>query len=501
MVPALCIFMFAFKSLSSDMSETSSRTAEPQTLVLLGIPFHDVTTGEALDHIGRLIELRRPSFVVTANLDFAAKASKDVELQRIFVEADMVLCDGAPILWTSRLTNHPLRERVAGSDIMPLLAARAALKGWRIFLFGGAPDSLEKAAANLKLKHPDITIAGTYSPPFAPLHEYDDKEIATRIREASPDILLVALGCPKQEKWIYKHYREIGVPCSIGVGACIDFLAGKVYRAPELIARIGFEWLFRMLQEPRRLTGRYIQDAIFLISQLLREKSADFRRPKKTIFTNPHKIQRESSVEIIVWDGPLIAGTLSRLEKPNLARPFIIDLSKVTRIDSAGLGHLLQTMRHAWAKETPGYFSTPSDCVHAILQITRLDRVIPLATEIAHAQKLLSDESFRESIRPEVVESGLSMLVMIPPLLMKDNVSTFFSTISEEWAKRPSLRELKLDFAGTRFVDSSGLGFLVKCHRMVGERDSGTMELLRIPPAVRNVIRIARLETSLGISD
>jgi len=219
--------------------KTSALASDPRTIVLFGIPFHDLTMSETLDWIDQLIAQRRPAYLVTANLDFAAQASEDVELQRILVEAELVLCDGTPLVWASRLTGKPLRERVAGSDLVPRLAAHAEKMGYRIFLLGGEISSLEGAAKNLKLQFPGLPEVRYYSPPFAPLHEFDNQLILREIQQAKPDILLVAFGCPKQEKWIYLHYRKLGVPCCIGVGATIDFLAGKVSRAPAWVARTG----------------------------------------------------------------------------------------------------------------------------------------------------------------------------------------------------------------------------------------------------------------------
>jgi exopolysaccharide biosynthesis WecB/TagA/CpsF family protein len=229
-------------------------------IAILGVPFDNVTTSEAVAAIERMVESRQPHYVVTANVDFLVQGQRDAGLRRIFTEADMVLCDGTPLLWASRFLGNRLPERVAGADLVPVLLRVAAEKGYRVFFLGAKPEVAELAVAKLREEHPSLVIAGHYSPPFKPLDEIDNDEIKRRIREARPDLLFVAFGCPKAEKWIAAHYRDLGVPVVAGIGATIDFLAGRVHRAPHWMQRAGMEWIFRLGQEPRRLWRRYVTD-------------------------------------------------------------------------------------------------------------------------------------------------------------------------------------------------------------------------------------------------
>lgn len=473
---------------------------DPRTIVLLGIPFHDVTMEETLDWIGRMIRRGSPSFLVTANLDFATQAAKDVELQRILVEAELVICDGTPLVWASRLTGQPLRERVAGSDLVPRLAERASSEGWKLFLLGGEPASLEAASKNLAAQFPDLKIVGSYSPPFAKFHEMDHADLVSRIREARPDVLLVAFGCPKQEKWIYAHYRDLGVPCSIGVGATIDFLAGKVNRAPDWVGKLGLEWIYRAAQEPGRLIGRYAKDLKFLIFQMLRERKAILQPPTsdESARSSRAKLDQED-IEMVLWKGPILAGTLDGLTLPTYTQPFIIDLSHVTMIDSGGLGYLLRTLRRGWARGTVGCFSSASDDVKNILKVTRLDRVIPMAADVSDARELLSQQHASDALRPIVDSSDGSMLFSMPQELVAANASSSAAALTTEWANHPAIHTLRLDLSGTRFIDSSGLGLLIRCHRMVSERGASRLEILHPSDNVKNVIGIARLGDLLGV--
>jgi N-acetylglucosaminyldiphosphoundecaprenol N-acetyl-beta-D-mannosaminyltransferase len=143
--------------------------------------------------------------VVTANVDFLVQARRDDELRRIFVDAALVLCDGAPLIWASRLLGNPLPERVRRGDLTPKLIEVAARKGWRLFFLGGAEKVTAQAVAAMRSRFPDVRICGHYSPPFVPLHEMNHDDIIRRVREAQPDILFVSFGCPKAEKWIAEH--------------------------------------------------------------------------------------------------------------------------------------------------------------------------------------------------------------------------------------------------------------------------------------------------------
>ena len=257
--------------------ETSQARAP---IAILGVAFDHVTMTETIARIERMIASRRAGYVVTANVDFVVQAQTDLELHRILLDADVVICDGTPLVWASRLLGNPLPERVAGADLVPRLVHMAADKGYRLFILGATPESASKAVENLRREFPALII-DHYSPRFRPLLEMEHPEIERRIREVRPDVLLVSLGCPKQEKWIAMHYRSLGVPVSIGVGATVDFLAGAVRRAPRWMQHSGTEWIFRLLQEPRRLFARYAKDLWIFHWKLFGQwrRLEGFRRP------------------------------------------------------------------------------------------------------------------------------------------------------------------------------------------------------------------------------
>lgn len=229
-----------------------------------GLPLVPWTMEQTLDAIEELIQNRKPSFFITANLNYAMLTDQNPQLQEVNRQAAFILADGMPLVWASKLRDRPLPERVTGSDLIYRLAERAAQKGYRLFLLGAGPTIAAQAAQRLQEKYPRLQIAGTECPPFRPLSEQEHEELLTRIRSTKPDILMVAFGQPKGEFWIVNNLDRLGIPVSVQVGASLDFVAGVVKRSPKIFQKIGLEWLYRLLQEPKRLTGRYVQNLRFL---------------------------------------------------------------------------------------------------------------------------------------------------------------------------------------------------------------------------------------------
>jgi N-acetylglucosaminyldiphosphoundecaprenol N-acetyl-beta-D-mannosaminyltransferase len=241
-----------------------------ETVALMGVPVSNVTMDEAIDFIDASI--RRGGFhqVATANVDFLRNAIEDPQLQQILFGCDLVVPDGMPLLWLSKLLNCPLRERVCGVDLVPRLAELAVRRGYRIFLLGAKESVSKKAAEKLQEKYPGLEICG-YSPPVSPLEDMNHEQILRRIEAARPDILLVAFGNPKQEKWIAMHRDRLTVPVCLGIGGTLDFIAGAVPRAPKWMHGVGLEWLYRCSREPVRLTRRYVYDAAALALHVPRQ--------------------------------------------------------------------------------------------------------------------------------------------------------------------------------------------------------------------------------------
>ena len=233
-------------------------------LVLFGVPFHNVTFEEAIQWTVDRVRSGKPGYIATANLDFLVQAQTDVGLRNVLREADLVIADGFPPVKFAPFFGPPLKGRVTGSDITPMLAARAEKEGISIYGLGAAEGVAAKAMDVLKKRHPDLKVAGAWSPPYAPLDKMDHAEILRRLAEAEPGILFTAFGAPKQDKFNRMHVKTWNVPVAIGIGGTLDFIAGVQHRAPVWTQKIHCEWLWRWGTDPKRLTKRYVSNIAFL---------------------------------------------------------------------------------------------------------------------------------------------------------------------------------------------------------------------------------------------
>jgi N-acetylglucosaminyldiphosphoundecaprenol N-acetyl-beta-D-mannosaminyltransferase len=238
--------------------ETPKQTAHPRRRIM-GVDFDALTEAQTIEHILGALDAGRGGWALTANLDILRRLRVDPSFRELVREVDLCVADGMPIVWASRIAGKGTPERVAGSTLTRTLSLRAAERGRSVFLLGGAPGAAEAAAARLLEERPDLRIAGIHCPPMGfERNEAEMEAIRKGVRDAAPDIVYVALGCPKQERLI-REIRDVAPGAWwIGVGISLSFLAGDVRRAPRWMQRIGFEWLHRLAQEPRRLFRRYI---------------------------------------------------------------------------------------------------------------------------------------------------------------------------------------------------------------------------------------------------
>lgn len=233
---------------------------------LFGIAIDALTLDQAVVAAWRIIADGRPGgcpYVVTPNVAHVVMLQKDRRFRQAYRGASLVLADGQPLIGVARLVGRPLPERIAGSDFVPAVLGAMAPDGLSLFLLGAGPGVAERAAQNIVRRYPGVRIAGCYSPPFGFEQDPDEnRRIVARINAARPQLLVIGLGAPKQELWISRHAAELRVGLAVCAGATIDFLAGHKARAPRWIQNLSLEWLYRMACEPRRLSGRYIGDAL-----------------------------------------------------------------------------------------------------------------------------------------------------------------------------------------------------------------------------------------------
>jgi N-acetylglucosaminyldiphosphoundecaprenol N-acetyl-beta-D-mannosaminyltransferase len=223
------------------------------------------------------VEQRSGALQVSVNAAKLVAMRKDAALRDFVERSDIVSADGQSVVWASRLLGDPLPERVAGIDLMHRLLALAETRGYRVFVLGARRDVLERAFVELRRRHPSLVVTGRDG--YFRDSEVDD--VRAEIRAAEPDVLLVAMSSPQKERWLDDHARELGIPFAMGVGGAIDVVAGVVSRAPRWMQSAGLEWLYRLLQEPRRMWRRYLTTNVAFSLLLLRELAARRLQPRR----------------------------------------------------------------------------------------------------------------------------------------------------------------------------------------------------------------------------
>jgi N-acetylglucosaminyldiphosphoundecaprenol N-acetyl-beta-D-mannosaminyltransferase len=317
------------------------------SVAVLGVPFDNVTMPETVNLIEKQIEEGGFHQVATANLDFLIHAIQDKSLQEILCSCDLVVPDGMPIVWASRLMGTALKERIAGVDLIPHLAELCCRRGYGMYLLGASEESSIRAAEMLKTRFPELRIVGRYSPPVGPIERMDHEGILARLESAKPDILLVAMGHPKQEQWLAVNRHRLKVPLCMGVGGSLDLMAGTFSRAPIWMQSSGLEWFYRACQEPGRLGSRYCKDAYGLFRHLPGQLVSTAIQPRKPVHSAV-QVWKLHNTSIISITGSLV-GTLPRELDEHLLCAcdehlnVIVDLSKAAYLGPDSLASLLHT--------------------------------------------------------------------------------------------------------------------------------------------------------------
>ena len=318
-------------------------------IAVLGLPLDSLSAKSAVEVIEGLILSGGTHQIATANLDFWLNSLADTHLHRIIAGCSLVLPDGMPLVWVSKLLGCPLADRVTGVDLVPRLAELAAQKGYGVFLLGGKGDVAERARVVLLEKYPTLRIVGTYAPTEEQMEQLDHSEIVGRVKAAKPDILLVALGNPKQEKWIWLHRKRLGVPVAMGVGGSFEILVGDVVRAPRWIQACGLEWAMRFVQEPSRLGPRYLRDFLGLGRRLPMTLLAGWLQRPYLGKSHVTKVTTPQTMHVYLH-GKLcsqIAPELKQAAAASVAGSLVmvVHLQGVRQVTAAGLGALMAARR------------------------------------------------------------------------------------------------------------------------------------------------------------
>ncbi len=478
-------------------------------LIILNVPIDDLTMDEALERLDAFIVNGRKTGkvhqVATVNADFAVKALRDPELRYLLQEADMATADGMPLVWGARLLGVPLAGRVTGADMVPALAARAAQKGYSIYLLGAAPGVAARAGQILQEKYPGLEIAGVCSPPYSSIFEMD-RAILADIKAAKPDILLVAFGNPKQEKWIGLYGRELGVPVMIGVGGTLDFIAGETKRAPEWMQQTGLEWVFRLAQEPRRLWRRYVVDLAafgsFFVRQWWIMRQGKVPAP---LLPAMDAVMVENTAVLAVPGRLTIENHRAFVEKGQAAlteTPYlIINLAETTFLDSSALGALVGLAKQARDEGGKLWLAAVPAAIQRTLALMRLDRFFEnvadveagLAARLARAQKARAPAV----TRPATQVRGRWQMTKMPRRLDAATVAEATEMCTKLLAENPFLI---LDCSEMVFLTSAGLAMLAQLQRRAAGQ-GGTLRLADCSPDVLRVIQMTRFDRVLALFD
>jgi N-acetylglucosaminyldiphosphoundecaprenol N-acetyl-beta-D-mannosaminyltransferase len=473
-------------------------------LVILGIPIDDLNMEEALERIEEFVTLGRTTGkthqIATVNADFVVNALKDPELRYLLQEADMATADGMPLVWGARALGVPLEGRVTGADLVPALAERAARRGFSLFLLGAEPGVAACAADVLKQRHPNLIIAGVASPPYSSVLEMD-RAVIDQIRRVQPDILLVAFGNPKQEKWIGMYGREVGVPVMIGVGGTLDFIAGKTRRAPHWLQRLGLEWLYRLLQNPRRLWRRYVADLLGFGAFFLRQWwiMRQGKRPTALLpmagliiadYGKPGEVTAVLNVQ-----GRMDITQYERLsEKAQQALAvtphILINLSRAVFLDSSVIGLFVGLAKEAREAGGDVCLAGVPEPIQRTLSLLHLDRFFQIVPTVDEA---LNGRQQREHFdNPSFRTDGTWTIIKMPHRLDATNSAQVFEMGLANLNGRVRPR-IVLDFSDTVFLASAGLATMMKFNRLVSAR-GGELRVACCSSDVLRVIQLVRFD-------
>lgn len=243
-------------------------------LLLLGIKVDSVTMNDTVETVRTMIRSNeRPGgYICVANVHSLMTSRRSEKLRTAFNASSLTVPDGMPLVWAGRFLGHPMKERVAGPDLMAEVLRISDREGFTHFFYGSSEAILSRLEKNIRERFPGIKIAGSLAPPFKPLTEEEDRAVVDAVNAAGPDVVWVCLGAPKQELWMAEHFGRLKAPVMIGVGAAFDFHAGNIQRAPIWMQKRGLEWAWRLYQEPGRLWKRYLIDDLPFFWYILKQK-------------------------------------------------------------------------------------------------------------------------------------------------------------------------------------------------------------------------------------
>ena len=451
-----------------------ARTSNDQTshapIAILGVPFDGVSLAEILALAGEMIASGRPHYATTVGVDFLMRSLEDVELRRILFDAHLVVAEEKAVVRASKMLGNPLPENVTVPNLIPQLLALAEQKGWRVFLLGGGDGAAEK----IRARHPQLRLVGTCSPPEKPLLEMDNADILHRLREAKPDILLVAFGSPKQEKWINMNYREAGVPFVLGAGTTFDFLTGTSASkrgGTKLIKFFG-----AVLWQRLRLRARK-SAAPAGAADIMPDPLGNF------VIRAPQRLgAAEAQAFLAEWLRAVEGGHV------------MFDLSDTRFTDSTGIGALIRLRKRSRELGQQFYLVAPRPPFAAALRMMKLDEFFNIQMSVTGARILMESMAHVPAVTSGVQAAELQIR-WSGEVTALNAVELGVHTESELSQTSPGMTVV-IDLARVTFVDSTGIGLMLRFKKNLQRRDI-SLKFANPAAAVRNVLRHTRLDEYL----
>ncbi len=375
----------------------------PETAALFELPITRVTSEEVVTKIEERILSGQTHQIAMVNLDLVQTSLRDEYVQRIIRECSMVLPEGAPMVWASSLLASPFKPCVTGTDLISALARLSAQQGYRIYLLCASAQGSELAARTLEEFCPGVPIVGFSSPDPVPMRGMEDEAVLQQIEDAHPDILIVALGSPKQEIWIHQHSSRLMVPVSIGVGEALDRIAGRSRPVPRWMRAAHLAWLSSLLSNWNALFQRFASDAVdgvFRIPLALAARRLQPRERREGCW----KVEVQGTVRILSTparlSGSVCAWLIHQANAASVAsQTLVIDLSATTRAEADGMGGLLEARRILMAEGLWIWLTGISNPIRRVMQFSATAELFRIAATPAEAIRCTDAHSFATSMR------------------------------------------------------------------------------------------------------
>ncbi|HUC83927.1 MAG TPA: WecB/TagA/CpsF family glycosyltransferase [Candidatus Acidoferrales bacterium] len=439
-------------------------------IAILGVPFDNVNLAEVLAITAEMVASGQPHYATTVGVEFIAAAMDDVELRRILFDAHLVVAEDKTVVWASKILGKELPENVTIPKLIPQLLALAEQKNWRLFLLGGD----DAVAARIRERHPRLQFTA-YAPPPQPLLEMNHADLQRRLHAAKPDVLLVAFGSPKQEKWINMNYRDAQVPFVLGAGASFDFLAGET----KPIKRAG------------KAFSKFIR-AVLAQWWRLRAKKTAGAVAGPNVMPDPFgNLVIRAPVRL---DAAAAQASLAEWMRAVENSHVMFDLADTVFADSTGVGALIRLRRRSRELGWQFFLITPRPAVEAALKQMKLEEFFTIQASVAGARIVMESAAGAAAVTSGVLEAELQIR-WTGEVTALNAVELGAYTDSELSQVTPGMT-VAIDLSRVTFMDSTGIGLMVRFKKILKRRNIN-LRFDNVAASVRNVVRQTQLEEFL----